>query len=420
MGKKLLILILSCIIISNTMAAEEIYFQFTTGDKEQAALPFRVEIRHVNLNEDSVLLKAFRIDGQKIIPLKSQLETGEINYLWIQPDRPIPPNTTLKIRVDILNSPAPATPLNHVDADKDNFTMYSGKDKILSYKHSYTPAPEGADSLYGKSGYIHPLYSPSGNIMTSIQLPDHYHHYGIWNPWTKIHIGGKEMDLWNLVKKQGTVRFGGLASRRSGELFSSLEILQEHVEYREQEPERIILNEKWKIRSFPVEIQGTKCWLIDLDVELNNAIDETIEFVQYRYGGGLGFRANADWTNENSSMITSAGKTRKDADASKARWALLEGEFSNGSKSGILLCSHPGNREHPEPMRMWPPDAVSGKGYVFFEYTPIRHRSWFIEAGKSYALKYRMLVFDNKLSPETAESVWQHFAYPLRPLEMEK
>lgn len=256
--------------------------------------------------------------------------------------------------------------------------------------------------------------------MTRIQPDDHYHHYGIWNPWTKIKIDNMEKDLWNLIKRQGTVRFAGLISKTYGELFSSMSLMQEHVVYDSIEPESVILNEKWKIRSFPVMLEGKKCWMIDMNIELNNALDKTIELEKYRYGGGIGFRATEDWTNENSEVLTSEGKTRENADASHARWCKVEGDFENGTRSGIVFCSHPGNRSFPEPMRVWPIDANNGRGDVFFQFCPIRHKSWFITPGEKYILKYRMLVYDDELSTETAELVWQHFAYPIKTEQIEK
>jgi len=91
----------------------------------------------------------------------------------------------------------------------------------------------------------------------------------------------------------------------------------------------------------------------------------------------------------------------------------VEGWFPSGIPSGIVVCSHPGNRAHPEPMRVWPVDANEGRGDVFFEFCPIRHQQWMIHPGKDYVLRYRMLVFDGEISPETAESVWQDYAAPV-------
>jgi hypothetical protein len=61
-------------------------------------------------------------------------------------------------------------------------------------------------------------------------------------------------------------------------------------------------------------------------------------------------------------------------------------------------------------MRVWPPDANNSRGDMYFEFVPIRHESWKLETKQNYTLKYRMIVFDGKMSPETAEMYWNSFA----------
>ena len=85
-------------------------------------------------------------------------------------------------------------------------TLLSAGKPVLSYNYAVTPAPEGVSDVYARSGYIHPAWTPSGFVLTEIQPRDHYHHYGIWNPWTKVEYEGKLYDLWNLGERKGTVR----------------------------------------------------------------------------------------------------------------------------------------------------------------------------------------------------------------------
>jgi len=42
-----------------------------------------------------------------------------------------------------------------------------------------------------------------------------------------------------------------------------------------------------------------------------------------------------------SSVLTSEGKTRKDADGSYARWCMITGETGKDQTSGIIFMSHP-------------------------------------------------------------------------------
>ena len=57
------------------------------------------------------------------------------------------------------------------------------KKPILNYQFEMTYPPKGVDEKYKKSGFLHPVWSPGGEVLTRIQAPDHYHHYGIWGPW---------------------------------------------------------------------------------------------------------------------------------------------------------------------------------------------------------------------------------------------
>ena len=85
---------------------------------------------------------------------------------------------------------------------------YKIGDKLL-FSYNYTtvyPAP-GVDSVYKRSGFIHPLKTLGGEVMTNCSPADHYHHFGLWYAWTKTTFEGNEIDFWNLHKKQGTVRF---------------------------------------------------------------------------------------------------------------------------------------------------------------------------------------------------------------------
>jgi len=137
-----------------------------------------------------------------------------------------------------------------------------------------------------------------------------------------------------------------------------------------------------------------------------------VVFEAYRYGGGIGIRANEEWTKDNSTVLTSEGMTRLNADGTRARWADLNGAFAGKGQSGLVFFSHPANREHPEPMRVWPEDANEGRGDVFFEFCPIRHKEWVISPGNVYRLKYRMLVYDGKIDSQISDRLWNDFAHP--------
>ena len=393
------------------MLSQSHSFVIKTTDTPLLPLPLKIPAYDLFTNADSVRVQVFREAEAGLVPVRSQLEPGLDAALWIIPDREIPAGREVVFHVRLEKGLEDSVE-NRVVMDSRNISLLYGETKVLDYHHAYREAPAGANPLYGKSGFIHPLRSPAGNIMTSIQPADHYHHYGIWNPWTRTMVEGQAVDFWNLAAGEGTVRFAGLVSKTAGAAFSAFTIRQEHVNFKAVGQDKVALNEIWHVKHFPVEIGGRTCWLIDFTTMLNNPLDSAIEFSAYRYGGGIGWRATAAWHKDNSSVLTSEGRTRTDADGTHARWCRVEGGFPTGIRSGMLICSHPGNRSHPEPMRVWPLDANGGRGDVFFEFCPIRHRKWMIYPDRDYVLKYRMLVFDGDLPDEVAESVWQQYALP--------
>src|SRR5215207_7193237 len=92
-------------------------------------------------------------------------------------------------------------------------TISSGNKELLIYQFKTVYPPRGIDTAYKRSGFIHPLYTPHGQVLTRIQPPDHYHHYGIWNPWTHTFFEGDTVDFWNIKDHEGTVRFAKFTSK---------------------------------------------------------------------------------------------------------------------------------------------------------------------------------------------------------------
>jgi hypothetical protein len=140
------------------------------------------------------------------------------------------------------------------------------------------------------------------------------HHYGIWNPWTLTFIGKREVDFWNLVKGEGTVRFAGFLSETEGPVYSGFRSLQQHIDFGARGGDAIAINEIFDVRAWNLDNQR---WLIDYTSTLNTPLDSGILLAAYRYGGGIGFRATEEWNRDNSSVLTSENKDRKNADGSK-------------------------------------------------------------------------------------------------------
>jgi hypothetical protein len=117
---------------------------------------------------------------------------------------------------------------------------------IAAHAHRIDTA-DGALTIFNN---IHPLYTPHGQILTRIQPPDHYHHYGIWDPWTHILFKGDTIDRWNIAARKGTQRFAKFASITSGPPFAEFQALQQHVAFHKDGSEEVFLNDRLTVSIF--------------------------------------------------------------------------------------------------------------------------------------------------------------------------
>ncbi|NLW83780.1 MAG: hypothetical protein GXY41_05165 [Phycisphaerae bacterium] len=413
------ILFVAGILCGTASAASSVRFLLTADETLlPKTLPLSLDLEGITIAETQTP-RLYRIEGDQKIALASQMEIGRTARLWYAMDKTLEKGQRVTLELVIGDADPSPSPLNAV-VDDTTITLRHRETPILSYHHAVHPVPEGVNPIFERSGFIHPLYTPDGMVVTRIQPSDHYHHYGIWSPWTQTLIEGRAVDFWNLASGQGRVRFAGLMSTTDGSVYSGFKVHQEHVMYIGRDrTEKIAMNEVWDIRAAAMELDGRTVWVVDYTSTLSNALDSAIELSAYRYGGGLGFRATDDWNRQNLRVLTSEGQTRNAADGTRARWADIRGVGRNKSgTSGVLFFSHISNREHPEPMRVWP-DNTTGEGFMFFDFCPIRHNAWVLSPNREYVLRYRMLVYDGTIAPETAEMLWKHFAQPPMPVRAE-
>lgn len=286
-------------------------------------------------------------------------------------------------------------------------TVTSPEKNLLSYQFETIYPPEGVDSAFARSGFIHPLWSPHGQELTRVQPKDHYHHYGIWNPWTHVLYEGDTVDFWNLGRKQGTVRFADFGLSATGTVFAEYKAWHDHVVFR-KDSEEVALKELQTVRVYnPGE---GDYYVVDFEFDMSCATESPVRLLEYRYGG-FGWRTTEEWNNKNSSVLSSEGKTRKDADGTKARWCIVQGEVG-GDHAGVVMMSYPANYNHPEPLRIWPENQY-GRGDMFANFSPTKDKDWLLEPGEDYVLKYRLIVFNGTFTSEQADAAWEGFAAPL-------
>lgn len=277
---------------------------------------------------------------------------------------------------------------------------------VLSYHLDPSALPRpGIPAEYHRAGYIHPIYSPSGALISDDYPPDHIHHHGIWSPWTKTEFQGRTPDFWNMGKKTGTVERVALDRTWGGWVHGGFEARHRMVDLSAPTPVTA-LNETWDVVIYRVAGAAKPVHLFELTIRQTCATNDPLILPEYHYGG-TAFRGRAEWLGATASQfLTAEGETdRVKAQGQRTRWIAQSGAVGAGAVAGLAMLGHPDNVRAPQPVRIHPREP-------YFCFTPSQLGRWTIEPGQTYVARYRFLVFDGAPDRALIEAYWQGFAQP--------
>ena len=257
--------------------------------------------------------------------------------------------------------------------------------------------------VFLRGGYIHPIYSPSGRLVTDDYPPDHYHHHGIWFAWTKTQFEGGHPDFWNVGDGTGRVDFDAVEATWSGPVHAGFTSRQSYVALTGTNP-KTALNEWWEVRLYNVGQGDSRYFMFDIVATQQCATSSPLILEEYRYGG-MGVRGHRDWKDKSKvSFLTSEGKTRENGNATRGRWCHISGPVE-GQRVGIAILDHPANIRAPQPMRLNPDDP-------FFNYAPSQLGQFEIRPGEKFVLRYRYIVSDGAANVVQLDRLWNDYAHP--------
>jgi len=301
-------------------------------------------------------------------------------------------------------APQRATARAELSVDQNQLDLSIAGRKALSF----VTKPRGAlgaeiKPVFLRAGYIHPVYTPSGRIVTDDYPSDHYHHHGIWFAWTKTEFEGGHPDFWNVHDGTGRVEFEALDGTWNGPVHAGFKSRQRYVALTGAAP-KTALNEEWEVRLYNVGQGQARYYLFDVVATQRCATTSPLTLDEYRYGG-MGFRGHRDWKDKSKiSFLTSEGKTRADGNATRARWCHIGGPV-DGQQVGIAILDHPANFRAPQPMRINPDDP-------FFNYAPSQMGKFEIKPGDEFILRYRFVVTDGPPNTSELNRLWADLDYP--------
>ena len=279
---------------------------------------------------------------------------------------------------------------------------------ILRYVKKPTADQADNEPHYSRDGYIHPLLSPSGKVVTGDYPVDHPHQHALFFAWTNCTFEGRKINFWDQKSGTARVRFVSSEEANEGRDFSEFEVTHRHEDLSAPEGEpKPVLEETWKVRVWNND--GDYC-MVDVVSTQTCASDSPLTINKYHYGG-MAIRGTADWfiddkkAEQPGDFLTSEGKTRADGNHSRPKWVDMHGPYPDGSRAGVAIFCHPDNFRFPQWVRLHPSKP-------YFVFTPQVEEGFEIKPGEPYVSRYRYIVHDGKPDPELLDRLWNDYANP--------
>lgn len=275
--------------------------------------------------------------------------------------------------------------------DTEQLTLAVDGRTIAVYNAAYVPSPDPAQPWFGRSGFLHPVVTPAGRVVTDGFPADHLHQHGLMFAWTRGVFEGEPVDFWNSAKQEGRVEH--VKTLRHTD--DAIDVELQHMVTRGDEP-RVVLRETWRLTRVPHPTMH----VFDLVSTQVCASEEPLEVREYHYGG-MCVRGPLHW-NSGDVMLTSEGQGQQEGNHSRPRWVALQGDV-DGHACGLAAFSHPSNFRSPQPVRLHPQ-------MPYFCFAPLVLGDFAITPAEPFVSRYRFAAFDGAIDSDALEAVWDAFA----------
>ena len=285
--------------------------------------------------------------------------------------------------------------------DEISITLLKEERLLLRYLKQPSLKAKMHASHYSRTGYLHPIYSPSGKIITGDYANDHPHQHGLFFAWTKSNFRGSQTEFWNQHKKLGDVRFHRFLGKEEDE--GSLSLKFEQVFTTGKDSDEPILIEKWKIN---VPKKEQPYFQFDLISTQTCATKDPL-VIEVNHYGGMAIRGNDQWLKLDSHgiplgrMLTSEGKNQENGNHSRPRWVAMHGPVDD-QECGVVMMNHPDNFRFPQWVRLHP-----SKPYFVFE--PMVEKPFTIKPDRPYVSKFRYLTYNGTPDRDAIEESWKEW-----------
>jgi hypothetical protein len=280
--------------------------------------------------------------------------------------------------------------------------VHSGR-AVLRYHTAVAEPPAGIDAVYRRSGFLHPVATPSGRVVTADFPADHAHQHGIFSAWVKTSFEGRPVDFWNQAGRTGAVEHVRVVETKSDDAGAEFTVELRHSDLTAPGGAKPVLRELWTVTLLARSPQH----IFDIESRQTCVADSPLTIHEYHYGG-MAFRGCDAWFSADKrrptdfQFLTSEGLSRPEGNHTRPNWVASAG-MVDGAPCGIAVLQHPANFRHPAPARLH-----DSKPY--FVFSPCVLGEFQLEPGVERVWRYRYVVFDGPVDAAAIDSLWQEFA----------
>lgn len=287
----------------------------------------------------------------------------------------------------------------------DGLSLSAEGKEVLNFRTDKDKVPRtDIPATILRAGYLHPVRSPSGAIVTGDYPSNHAHHHGIWTPYTKAVFQGRTTDFWNMQNKKGEEQLRAVGRLWAGEVHGGFDAELRMTDLSGTAPIDALID-RWSVKAYAIKGSLKPMHVFDLTTTQSCATNDPLELPQYHYGS-FGLRGPESWDGkEGARFLTSEGITdRKKGDSTRARWCYLSGKTEAGI-SGTAVLGFPDNFRFPMPLRLHP-------DMPYFSIVPQKLGAFSIQPGERYVTRYRFIVTDGEPDAKLFDACWNSLAHP--------
>lgn len=284
---------------------------------------------------------------------------------------------------------------------KDKLSLAEDGRPIMTYNAAAVKTPDPEAPWLTRSGFIHPVYSPSGRVVTDAFPADHPHQHGLMFAWTSAEYEGQRIDFWNSHKKQGEIEHVKTISADNDRIVVKLR----HNITAKRDTPLTVLHETWTLTRVPHDTMN----VFDLVSVQTNVTDKPLKLRKHKYGA-MCVRGPAHWSNGDA-MLTSEGLSQATGNHTRPNWIAMFGKALRPGQAdgdadvvtaGIAAMSHPDNRHGPQPARLHPEMS-------YFCFAPTIHAAFEIPSREALTSRFRFVTFDGKPDANQLDAIWQDY-----------